>query len=222
MRGSIKGPEPEVLAAWLVENNNGEGVSWGGFHVKAAVADELFKEQFGLCVYCGRSLKRGYDNMGRPVSHIEHFRPQAKYEQLRFAYGNLFLSCGESYVDGEQPSSWICGKAKHDWFDEAFHVYPDQVGCSSTFVHRPDGFVAMRGENPSAAAMIAVLNLNDPQLRAIRSALCTGIEQEIATAYAAGEGDYILDDLIQVWSGVDAEGRMKSFSHVACEYLAGL
>lgn len=70
--------------------------------------------------------------------------------------------------------------------------------------------------------MITVLNLNDPQLRALRRAVFSGIEREIAAAFEAGEEQYIFDDLRQIWSSIDAYGRMKSLSHVACEYLAGL
>ena len=168
----------------------------------------LFLEQTGQCVYCGRGVRLE----DRGGFHVEHFRPVSarKYSELELAYENLFLSCG-SGRRRHDPAAGTCGHRKDDWFDEACHVAPaPEEHCQLRFVFGSDGRI--RGDGtPAAEKMVAVLNLNHPELVADRSQLIEAVDAELEKV---GPGE-----LVQNYSAVAPDGTRGSFAHVAVRYL---
>lgn len=162
MKGSRKAEAPVKLLEWL----SNESSDWQPSYpfdcrdVRKSVVSQLWIEQRGLCVYCGRRL-----NMAKPgeTYHVEHFRPQSIYPDRDVDYENLFLSCG--LKDGRSRPSDTCGNKKGNWFDEENHIYPSYPQCTQRFKFHLDGFVyPVVDEDQSAINMITQLNLNHSEL----------------------------------------------------------
>lgn len=83
--------------------------------IKADLESALYKEQHGLCCYCGIKLKANEQS-------IEHFLPKNKNKHLTFDYTNLMLCCKPhsftSYVVGEWYDQIII-KIENAWEDVA-------------------------------------------------------------------------------------------------------
>lgn len=208
MRGTKKGASPELFDEWMAKEN----ASWTPTYrdlrgqEKKAVVKQLFREQAGCCVYCGRKLKLvDY----RKKSHIDHFRPIAKFPNLELAYCNLVLSCGPEGESGAP--SQTCGHFKKDWFSVSEHIDPRDYPCSRFFEFRASGSIEPHGHS-AAEKMIEVLNLNDSELVADRGATINGVEAEIMQA---SDPDEVLD----IWRERDNDGFEKGLSHVVLEYF---
>lgn len=167
MKGGRKGTTPSKMLEWL--NNASDdwkpAYPFDSSDVRNEVRSALFREQRGLCVYCGRKL-----DLSRPgeTFHIEHFRPQQRYAHMAVDYTNLFLSCGQKDPNGQASST--CGYVKGDWFDEFAHVNPDYPTCTTRFSFTLNGFVETQVQGDRGAEnMIAMLNLNHSELVKDRS-----------------------------------------------------
>ena len=196
---------PRAFEEWLAQEND----NWSPSHAelsgdaKQAVVDALRQAQRGLCVYCGRRL-----DMRQPgkLFHVEHFRPQAGYPERSIDFANLFLSCGQETREGNV--SETCGTAKQDGFDENCHVEPDYPACTERFHFLLNGDVAPQNDGDKAAeAMIALLNLNHPELKKDRGDLLDRIDG----------GSLDIPDFIDL-----AGGRAESYAHVACRHLGAV
>lgn len=55
---------------------------------KTELGEYILQEQKNQCAYCECYIKHYKSN-----SHIDHFKTQYQFSQLRFDYNNLFLSC---------------------------------------------------------------------------------------------------------------------------------
>lgn len=89
---------------------------------------ELLKEQGYICCYC----------MGRldiDFSHVEHFRPKAKFPGEDMEYGNLFASCQENWEDALEDH---CGHRKGDWHSPRM-VSPASPQIEGMFGYGLDG-----------------------------------------------------------------------------------
>ena len=210
MRGSAKGGEPAELSDWKKSERACAGLeprydALSG-DARKGLQRALFFEQTGQCVYCGRGIRLE----DRGGFHVEHFRPSARWPELELAYENLFLSC-ESDRRRQDPSSGTCGHRKDDWFDEACYVAPaPEEECQQRFAFGSNGRI--RGDGtPAAEEMIAVLNLNHPELVADRSQLIEAVDAELEKV---GPGE-----LVQNYSAVAPDGTRGSFAHVAVRYL---
>ncbi len=200
MKGSRKEAAPVEFANWLDGENDDWRPAYGNIdkNVRKALVCELFREQRGLCVYCGGRLDLSCPGH---TFHIEHFRPRATYPELQVEYSNLFLSCGQRDANGAP--SQTCGNVKDDWFDENRHVEPVYAACTSRFLFRLSGEVvpSVLGD-VAAETMIDVLQLNHPELRKDREKVfeyLDGGELELA--------DYIRED-----------GTANGYAHVAFQH----
>lgn len=201
MKGSRKLEPPVELHDWL----NKENEDWKPEYpfddpqVKEAVRAQLYREQRGLCVYCGRKL-----NMSAPgkTFHLEHFRPQTMYPERAVAHENLFLSCGQH--DPEGKPSPTCGNRKGDWFDELNHIYPSYDGCTQRFRFMLDGsVVAATDGDASATEMIKRLNLDHLELVKDRADILSLIDAEKL-------------DLSDFWD--EGTGTGESFAHMVFQH----
>lgn len=205
MRGSNKGPEPAGLRDWkAAQRAAGVEPEYADLQhpEKGATVDSLFAEQTGQCVYCGRGISRANQR-----HHIEHFRPR-RYRDLQLDYANLFLSCGPESDDGPRQT---CGNHKDGWFDENCHIPPAPESCAHRFRFGTSGEIAGDG-SPEAEQMIAVLNLNYPELVAERQFLILDLERELDRGTE-------MDDLRDSYLQLDDGGARPSFANVAIGYL---
>lgn len=210
MKGSTKGPEPEALSNWWAVNGAEPPPIWKTLQnpEKDAIKLALLNEQGHVCVYCGRKITRAHKD-----AHIEHFRPSSKFPPLRFSWTNLFASCGPST---EKTVPRICGDQKEDW-TPANHVEPTDPDVQSKFAYDAAGGIAVTASGGAqAGTMIQRLNLDDPSLRYQRAV----IVQAIAALIEDGEinADNVAGE-IAMWRSLDADGRLKSFGHVAARFL---
>lgn len=208
MRGSDKGPEPAELRDWKADQRAaGIEPEYGDLQQpqRGATVSSLFAEQTGQCVYCGRGI-----SLALQQHHVEHFRPRRKYPWLQLDYANLFLSCGP---DGEEGSRQTCGRRKGHWFEEGSHIAPAPESCAERFRFRSSGAIIGDG-TPEADKMIAVLNLNHPELVAERQDLIDDLERESSDGTP-------LDDLRFGYLQEDRGGARPSFANVALGYLRG-
>lgn len=199
MRGSHEKVIPPEYAAWLaLTSPDWEPTYPFPGDIRRSVVDALNTAQRGLCVYCGRRL-----HLDRRQFHIEHFRPRSSYPGLEVDLDNLFLSCGqEGHV--AKPSE-TCGHAKADQFDETNCIEPDYPSCTHRFRFLLSGEVATTGDGDTPAeSMIAMLNLNHPELRKDREDILDHIDRE----------GLDLSDFVDPVTGI-AEG----YAHVCCEHL---
>lgn len=60
---------------------------WSHGEYKKEVKEQLVKEQFGICCYCGSRIFADHNTA------IEHFQPKSKFRELVFDYNNLGASC---------------------------------------------------------------------------------------------------------------------------------
>ena len=200
MRGSHEKMIPQEFADWLaLASPDWEPTYPLPGDVRTSVVDALNTAQRGLCVYCGRRLR-----LAQPGQfHIEHFRPRSSYPELEVSLDNLFLSCGPAAQDGK--SSETCGHAKADQFDETSCIEPDYPSCTRRFRFLLSGDVAAaRDGDAPAESMIAISNLNHPELRKDREDILA----------------YIDRDSLDLSDFVDSEtGVARSYAHVFCEHL---
>lgn len=229
MRGTIKGDEPQKVSDWKAENA-GIRLVWGQMPPKTREALELslWLEQKGLCVYCGRRLTLGAKTRltGKPVYHIEHFRPKDRdrYPELVFEHSNLLLSCGREHLedDHSKPEGRTCGDAKDNWFSEELHVPVAEAECQKRFMFTVDGEVSANPADAAAEEMIKRLKLNDNQLRVSRRDLWLSVSDVVLAEYEAANGtdlDSILEDALAEWLRTDAAGGYQSFAHVIAHML---
>lgn len=210
MKGSRKNPEPQELTNWIALGDDND--NWtpkfpiDDASVKRVMVECLWREQRGLCVYCGKKLliedrvaKDGrFVNMKN--SHIEHFRPLSKRPELGVEYRNLFLSCNGNGESDEGVAS-TCGHRKSDWFEEDLSINPDYPKCTRRFLFNLDGTVEAKDPRDSAAKrMLDVLNLNNSELVKERRDLLLDVTEH---------------GLSSLWN--DKTGTAENYAHVAFE-----
>ena len=221
MKGVLKGTCPAPLATWLALANPEWTPTYGAFsgQPKTETHDALLVEQKGVCVYCGRAL-----SPDRSDSHIDHFRPQEKFNSayppdLTLAYQNLVVSCGRNRLPARHPDRRpvICGEAKDNWFDATLHVDPTDVNCETRFAYGTSGLISPKSTPDAAAAkMIEILNLNEESLKYERSVLILGIEFDILAGKITSISK--LDELDQ-YRKTPEGGYLPTFAHVAARYI---
>lgn len=175
--------------------------TWGKNNVPSklvyiAIWDKLNAMQGQRCAYCEGPI----DKKNR---HIEHFYQRNRHPRGTFDWSNLFGSCKQDKR---------CGRHKDSYGDYNFKdlIKPDNENPDDLLVFAKDGTVhPRRGLSPKeqdrAQKTIAILNLNHPQLKAIRREAVRGYIQTVEdiAAFAAdpqySEGDWqpLLEEEIQ-------------------------
>ena len=210
MRGSAKGREPEELRAWKelqLESRIESEYRALQRPQRDAMLGNLYAEQTGQCVYCGRGI-----SLDRLESyHVEHFRPQEEYPALQLEHSNLFLSCGPAAEHGPRHT---CGRHKDNWFEEDCHIPPAPESCAERFRFRSSGDI-VGDDSAEAEKMIEVLNLNHRELATNRQVLIENLDQEL-------NGGVPEDDLLQSYLDTVRHGARPSFANVAIGYLKAL
>ncbi len=182
-------------------------------HSFEGLKEQMFKDQGGICCYCGRRLL--YPT--HPQYIVEHVLPKERHRELAGEYRNLLLSCRPSEEEELQR-----GKAKRRERGKFFHcdkskgadgieVTPLQPNCQSRFLY--DVFGEVQGADVAANRTLAVLNLNCDWLRKRRQAAIEG---------AMFDGDTLLsDDELRIQAvdvmERDADGLHKEY----CFAIAG-
>lgn len=200
MKGSRKGATPPLMQAWLESANDDwtPAYPFDSSHVIDEVREALLAEQRGLCVYCGKRL-----NLEKPGAtfHIEHFRPQSRYEGHACDFQNLFLSCG--LKDDKGRPSPTCGNHKQNWFEEGCHVAPIYPDCTLRFRFSLTGHVFPAAVDDTAAeSMITHLNLNHPELVKDREYVLMLVDEGALT-----EDDFFSD------------GLGESYAHIVFQHV---
>ena len=113
MRRINKSVSPKWLETWKADFkvNNGRTPMYEDLDDdnRRMLRESLIDEQGQICCYCMRRI-------GLNSSHIEHFKPRAKYPEYTLEYKNLFASCeGQNDL---QIETWHCDQKKEDWFNE--------------------------------------------------------------------------------------------------------
>ena len=66
--------------------------------------DDLEKDFFGLCGYCGKNQYYFYEQF-----HIDHFAPKSKFDKRKDDYSNLVLSCPQ--CNRHKSNKWVTDDA---------------------------------------------------------------------------------------------------------------
>jgi uncharacterized protein (TIGR02646 family) len=213
MKYVFKGSEPASFKAWKSLENDSWVPTYSDLQnpEKQSVHQSLLDEQGHVCCYCGGRI-------ALDSSHIEHFRPQERFEALALDYGNLFASCLRTKT---KYSPIHCGHLKDNWFDEQRHINPSDSQCEQRFCYLLNGNIktTLNTDN-SAYEMINVLALDIACLKNRREEALRGIfDDEFLTTATEAE----LRELLSVFR-TRQDGIYPSFGHVIaryCEQLIG-
>lgn len=159
MRKINKSNSPDFFKEWKLKfiNNRKINPTYSDFvgEPKQKLREALYKEQYGLCCYCCRTLNYPYPNSLEV--HIEHFKPKGnpKYCNLSLEYENLHLSCSGYKSDGK-----TCGHKKNDWFNEEYLISPLEDNVEENFEYTLNGEIRAKNGNKRAEETIKGLGLN--------------------------------------------------------------
>ena len=163
MKRITKGTEPDEFSRWKEQDKMAHRPNWNRVppRTKHRVHESLIQEQGFICCYCESSI-----NM--KTSHVEHFRPVAKFGNEQLNYNNLHCSCQRELSAGEPHH---CGYLKSSWFDEELLVSPMSPSCETRFGFTGNGDIFPRCQTDDGAkTTIRKLGLDLPKLRALRAA----------------------------------------------------
>ncbi len=209
MRHIRKQDEPAAFIAWKESGNADWKPSYDNLRnpEKRALHLALLAEQGHTCCYCGRSTSE-------EDSHIEHFKPQEAYEPDALDYSNLHVSCLRTLGPGDPLH---CGHGKRSEFDPGQIISPLDPACESRFLYvgQSGAIVAKDPGDNRAAYMVALLKLDIPYLRQLRSQVLQGYFPEGILAMATDEQ---MRTLIADADLPDVRGHQRSFAHVIRAY----
>lgn len=177
MKYIIKNPSPRILEEYKAE----EGACFNDMPkpIKDEVRDSLFKEQGGICCYCGKRIASDH------TSVIEHLYPKGlkQYAHLQLEYANLLCSCdgGESDRIGKTKREkkrfpQFCDDKKNN---QVLKVTPLCSNCEELFMYDEDGHIY--GATSDACETIEKLGLDCITLvNQRRAAIEPYIEQQLS------------------------------------------
>lgn len=174
MKHILKQAEPQEFIDWKAQENE----NWKPTYEKLQNPEKkilkraLIEEQGGLCCYCEGRLVEG-------DSHIEHFKPQEKFESEALEYSNMLCSCQQVIEKGEPRH---CGNLKADWYDEALMISPLDPTCEDRLMYHYDGRIeAMNSNDDAACHTIQHTGLSINKLEAQRKqAIAPFIDEELS------------------------------------------
>lgn len=210
MKRVIKGTEPASFTQWKALANTEWTPSYSILRnpEKRALHECLLHEQGYVCCYCGNKI-------GLQSSHIEHFRPQKRFDHLELEYTNLHASCqGET----EETKPAHCGHSKGDRFSEQSHVSPMEEDCESQFRFTLIGQIERAHADTPASNMIDILALDISFLNNRRKEKLEGIfDDNFLADFSADE----LEAIIQRYRN-PLNGQHDAFDHVIARYAEQL
>lgn len=179
----------------------------------------MFKEQGGICCYCGCRLE--YPN--HPQYVVEHVFPKDKNRMLAGEYENFLLSCRPTIEEEqgrmaapkkEKKSFFHCDKAKES---EILTITPLQEDCQQFFKY--DEFGGVVGADEKAQKDVDTLNLNCKWLSKRREAAIDGeINDEDGNLLPDEELRQRLDSIMDL----DKDGMHTEFCFVIKSVLQSL
>lgn len=208
MKFVVKRDEPLTFSAWKAKANQEWQPTYTGLQnpEKRVVHEALLSEQGYVCCYCGRRIDDG-------ESHIEHFRPQAKWPDLAIEYGNLFASCIRT-TTSVMPLH--CGHRKGDCLDEMRCVSPTDAGCEQRFSYTLFGEIFARDDVGNY--MSDLLGLDIEFLRNRREDVLKGVfDDEFLMSATVEELTTVRDSYRE-----SDNGRLPDFGHVVARYAEQL
>ena len=208
MKYVVKDTPPTDFEAWKAKGNKDWKPTYGNLQnpEKRNLHLALLAEQGSVCCYCGRSIT--VDD-----SHIEHFKPQERYETLELEYSNLHASC----LRGQQRSMpRHCGHAKDNGFDEDRYITPADPTCEQRFMYTLRGsIVPTHPRDERAEYMVDLLALDSPALQHLRNEV---LSRTLDPEFLASATD---EDLMRIRDGFgarDTAGKLPNFGHVVARY----
>ncbi|MDH0865875.1 retron system putative HNH endonuclease [Mitsuaria sp. GD03876] len=210
MRYIAKRQSPHEFERWRTD---GKADGWSpryrdlGGEDKRNLLRALLEEQAHLCCYCGSVI-------GEADSHIEHFRPQSRFEQLDLDYSNLHASCVRT-PKGMRPT-WHCGHAKENDFCEERFIAPTEEDCEQRFIYALSGAVyATDPVDPGARYMSKLLGLDVEVLRERRR---EALEEVFNDEFVRSTNEEQLRQYADSWRAAGSDGRARKFGHVLARH----
>lgn len=208
MKHVTKGASSPVFESWKALTNTEWTATYENLQnpEKRALHQTLLSEQGWVCCYCGRAI-------ALQDSHIEHFRPQERYENLALSYENLHASC----IRETEPGMPLhCGHAKDSDFDELLAISPLDQHCEVRFLYTQEGYIiASDVADTQADYMVELLQLDIPFLRNRRKDEVGRVFDPTFLATVT-EGELRL--LRDAYRRRDDAGRAQSFGHVLARF----
>lgn len=185
-----------------------------GMNTLTALKEQMYKEQGGVCCYCGMKLEYPFD----PQYRVEHVLPKESHRELVGEYKNLLLSCRanreetiirEGAARKERKKYIHCDEAKGS---KEINYSPLNKSCESAFKYGIDGSISSK--DAVAEKDIDTLGLNGDYLKSRRK---KAIDSLIVD-------DSLLpkDDLIAFRNGLqtcDADGKYAEFYFVLIDVI---
>jgi len=174
MKHILKQAEPQEFIDWKAQENENWKPTYDNLQnpEKKIVKAALIQEQGGICCYCeGRLLEAD--------SHIEHFKPQEKFEAEALEYSNMLCSC-QQIIEKREPRH--CGNLKDSWFEKELMISPLDPTCEERFMYHYDGRIeAMNSDDDAAHQTIRHIGLSINKLEALRKqAIAPFIEEDLS------------------------------------------
>jgi uncharacterized protein (TIGR02646 family) len=208
MKHVTKGASSPVFESWKALTNTEWTATYENLQnpEKRALHQTLLSEQGWVCCYCGRAITL-------QDSHIEHFRPQERYDNLALNFENLHASC----IRETEPGMPLhCGHAKDSDFDELLAISPLDPHCEARFLYTQEGYViASDVADTQVDYMVELLQLDIPFLRNRRKDEVGRVFDPMFLATVT-EGELRL--LRDAYRRRDDAGRTQSFGHVLARF----
>lgn len=175
--------------------------------------DKMFKDQGGICCYCGQILKF----LNNPPYIIEHVYPKEYYRELAGEYENLLLSCRPTNEEEELRKKsggncnkfWHCDKNKEN---KILTYTPLQTECSNHFIYYESGDI--EGDDELAKEDIKILGLNCDFLKRRRK------EAIFAVLYDE-KGQLLPNDILERYLSVVMQRKADNTLREFCFVIAG-
>ncbi len=185
--------------------------TYKGYPEKDELRDALFREQRGICCYCGGRIRADWDGM-----KIEHWHAQTKggpFEHEQLDYRNLLGACKGG--EGQPRESQHCDTYKREQELSRNPAYPAHwPGIDVEFSSR--GEISAKLE-PLNSELCAVLNLNLAELRNKRKGVLDGFKN--ANEKRGGFSRDQLERWLREWNGEVGVDDLKPYCQIVVHWL---
>jgi len=195
----------------------GKGGEFADYH---AYYDEVAEDCKQRCVYCDALVS---ENLGGDKMHLDHFRPQKHYDELKTNPNNLVLACPACNLF--KSDHWPAKGTDETYTENAGFIDPFEDKQKDFFTISSEGAIASK-KGP-AEYIINLLNLDRPARRELRrrriiqnkvnQLLGTLIEKQQAMASKARSGEIGMDEY---WTYNDVHvGHLKDLKAILQELV---